>query len=202
MRVVENFHSLQAARCPWEPCSNARFYKKKVHWLRSNYRLCEPSPFVRLFKNNLFWYNFSIRGRLLFVQVINDLSLSLPPSSIVKRWAFLLWTVCACCLWLSELTQSSSCFRKPQMAAALLLSPSCHSILHGPFNPIFTDLEIAFHQLWMLKETNLLTSAGPSAEGPGKAVGLQEWLTQANSFARFHWVGVYTHGSVRRAQAT
>ena len=65
----------------------------------------------------------------------------------------------------------------------------CHSLLppvfslyahrlHSPFNPIFTDLEIAFHQLWMLKETNLLPNLGPSAAGQKKAVELQEWLIE------------------------
>ncbi len=83
-----------------------------------------------------------------------------------------------------------------------LLSFSSMLTVYSPFNPIFTDLEVAFHQLWMLKETNLLPDLGLSAAGLRKAVRLQEWLIEACSFAQSHWVAVYTHGSVHQAQAT
>ncbi len=142
------------------------------------------------------------------------LSPSLPLSLFSSHWRvlwYLLWMVSARCLWLCSVGLRSVVLASEHPKSLLhsfCRSPLppvfslCAHRLHSPFNPIFTDLEIAFHQLWMLKETNLLPNLGPSAAGPRKAVSLQEWLIQTCSSAQFHWVAVYTHDSVHQAQAT
>lgn len=117
------------------------------------------------------------------------LSLSFFLSAPLKRAVvFLLRLVGAfCSVCLRSLVRALEHPPPPQKKS--LPHSFCHSLLppvfslyahrlHSPFNPIFTDLEIAFHQLWMLKETNLLPNPGPSAAGQRKAVRLQEWLIE------------------------
>lgn len=59
--------------------------------------------------------------------------------------------------------------------------------LHNPFNLIFTDLEIAFRQLWMLKETNLLPNPGPSAAGPRRQSGCKNDSSGRVVLHNFTW---------------
>lgn len=115
--------------------------------------------------------------------------LSLCPTD--KRCGFVL----ACCgfapfayavLFLLQSTPNP-CFTPsvtPPPTLPPIFSLSAHH-LHSPFNPIFTDLEISFHQLWMLKETNLLPSPGPSAAGPGRQSGCKNDSSRLVVFHNF-----------------
>lgn len=181
--------------------------KEKGRRPLSNYKLSETSHFWAT-ENKLLWVKSfssswnSLAGLLqacyfskFIMMTCIHLLLSLLPLSLsfflsapLKRAVvFLLRLVGAfCSVCLRSLVRA---LEHPPPQKKTLPHSFCHSLLppvfslyahrlHSPFNPIFTDLEIAFHQLWMLKETNLLPNPGPSAAGQRKAVRLQEWLIE------------------------
>ena len=183
------------ACCPWWLCSVPGFYKKHTGSCLIINSLKPVILWASEFDYFLFGgvgnllLHLALQGcseRACFPSLNDDLHTSAPPPplsgclctsdsgcGICSEWLASVALLC----WLTHGRVLASELPPKSLLPSVCHSPplppppplSFHSALACPntlFNSIFTDLEIAFHQLWMLKETNLLPSPSPSAAGP------------------------------------